>query len=185
MNAFDPISSPEEEMQSRCDDFVTLMSRHSRRIYGYIRSQVLDVNDANDVFQDTTYCMWKKFSEFSAGTNFFAWGCRIAHLQVLKFRETHYRQFALSSEVLHLLAKESAERAGMFDEREAALGECVQKLSGRDRHLLEQRYYQEQKPGEIAQSQSRSVFAIYRSLTRIHGLLFRCIERSLSERRPE
>jgi RNA polymerase sigma-70 factor (ECF subfamily) len=171
------------ELPSKCDDFVTLLSRHSRRIYGYIRTMVIDFADANDVFQNTTICLWKKFDEFTIGTNFFAWSCQVAYLEVLKFRERKRPQLALSEEVLDLMATEAVDRADELASREAALSECLKKLSPEDRKLLEQRYYKDRKPKEIARRRSRSVFSIYRALSRIHDQLFDCINRALAENR--
>jgi RNA polymerase sigma-70 factor (ECF subfamily) len=174
----------DQQMQSRCDDFLALFSRHSRRSYGYVRTLVLDVNDSNDVFQNATLCMWRKFHEFSIGTNFFAWACRIVHLEVLKFKEKQRPQLFFSEDVINLLAQQLIDNGNELGSREAALNDCVKKLSRPDRQMLELRYYKERKPKQIAVAQSRSVFSVYRSLSRIHDQLFRCIERALSETSP-
>jgi RNA polymerase sigma-70 factor (ECF subfamily) len=184
MSELNPFPNCDEQLQSKCDDFVALISRHSRRIYGYIRTMVLNVNDANDVFQNATLCMWKKFDEFTIGTNFFAWACRIARLEVLKFKEKQRPQLFFSEDVINLLAQQLIDNGNELGSREVALNDCVKKLSRPDRQMLELRYYKERKPKQIAVAQSRSVFSVYRSLSRIHDQLFRCIERALSETSP-
>lgn len=181
MQRLEPQSLTNDDLQSQCDDFVALFSRHSRRIYAYIRTLVLDANDANDIFQNATVCIWKKFDQFTIGTNFLAWSFRIAHLEVLKFREKQRPSVCLSDEVLTLLSSQFVDREGELEAREVALSDCVKKLSRQDRQLIEQRYYKERKPKEIAKAQSRSIFSVYRSLSRIHDQLFRCIGRTLSE----
>jgi DNA-directed RNA polymerase specialized sigma24 family protein len=57
----------------------------------------------------------------------------------------------------------------------------MQRLRREDQQLIEQRYVHDRKPKEIAETESRSVFSIYRSLSRIHDQLLRCVARSLKE----
>jgi RNA polymerase sigma-70 factor (ECF subfamily) len=63
--------------------------------------------------------------------------------------------------------------------REEALEECLKKLAGNDRLLIEHRYYHQQTPKDTALQLSRSVHSIYRSLARIHTQLRDCVERTL------
>jgi RNA polymerase sigma-70 factor, ECF subfamily len=174
-----PISC--EAQRSSCDDFLALFSRHSRRIYGFIRTLVIDTNDANDVYQSTTACLWQKFDSFSPGTSFFAWACQIAQREVLKYRHQKNRHRHFPEELVDLLAANFRSRVEELDRREQALGECLQRLRHEDQVLIEQRYFQDRKPKEIAESQSRSVFSIYRSLSRIHDQLLHCVGRVLKE----
>ena len=41
------------------------------RLYGYIHSLVRDLNDADDLYQQTALILWKKFAEFDRGRSFF------------------------------------------------------------------------------------------------------------------
>lgn len=163
-------------------DFLALFSRHSRRIYGFVRTLVVDANDANDVYQNTTLCLWQKFGEFRMGTNFFAWACQVARLEALKVRHDKSRSLRFSDEVMDLLAVSVLDRTNEFDQREQALSNCLKRLKQEDKALIEQRYSLDRKPKEIAEANSQSVFAIYRSLSRIHDQLFRCIARKMAER---
>ena len=43
-----------------------LLRREQTRLHGYLHSLVRDLNDADDLFQQTTMILWKKFGEFDA-----------------------------------------------------------------------------------------------------------------------
>ena len=164
-----------------CDDFLALFSRHSRRIYGFIRTLVIDTNDASDVYQSTTAVLWQKFDTFIPGTSFFAWACQIAQREVLKYRHEKNRHRHFPEELVDLLAANFRSRADELADREQALVECLKRLKKDDFLLIEQRYFHSRRPREIAESQSCSVFSIYRALSRVHELLLRCVGRALRE----
>ena len=67
-------------------EFVRLYTASSRRIYTYILTLLPNRTDAEDVFQDVSALLWEKFHEFTPGTQFGAWACRIAYFKALKHR---------------------------------------------------------------------------------------------------
>src|SRR5205814_6679679 len=66
--------------------FIRLMTRHERLVYGYILSLVPNWADADEILQETNIRLWEEFEKFQAGTNFAAWAIRVAHFQVLTWR---------------------------------------------------------------------------------------------------
>ena len=66
-------------------EFVRLYTASSRRIYTYILTLLPNRTDAEDVFQDVSVLLWEKFPEFTPGTQFSAWACRIAYFKALSF----------------------------------------------------------------------------------------------------
>lgn len=158
-----------------------LFTRHSRAIYSYILTLLLNQSDADEVYQETSIVLWEKFDDYQAGTNFQAWACRIAFFEVRNFRRKHKRSVPLSNEVIELVAEDTLSMAGHLDDRQQALEGCLGKLPVKDRELIRHRYYENLAPKEIAQRFRRSVYAVYRALNRIHDTLFRCIELSAAE----
>jgi RNA polymerase sigma-70 factor (ECF subfamily) len=61
-----------------------------------------------------------------------------------------------------------------------ALSECLSRLTTADREIIQDRYFYQRPPKQIAQLQSRSLDSIYRALSRIHNLLLNCVERTMS-----
>ncbi|WP_425399463.1 sigma-70 family RNA polymerase sigma factor [Aeoliella sp.] len=171
----------DEAKHSIQEDFVEIFTEHSRQIYRFILTLTTNRADTDDVFQATSIVLLKKFDEFdpSRGT-FYSWACRIAYLEVLNLRRAKRRATMLSEEVLEMLHADLMRRNSELNSREAVLEECLNKLPGDERHLIEERYYHEYTPKQLAQRAGCSVHAIYRSLAKVHGLLRRCVDRSFA-----
>src|SRR5262245_65327562 len=116
-------------------EFAEHLHQDQTRLYGYIHSLVRDLNDADDLFQQTTLILWKKFGEFNRRASFFAWACGIARLEVANFLRSRGRQRLYFSDDLSLLLVEAqAEMVSEeMDDRRGALARCVEKLRQRDR----------------------------------------------------
>ena len=164
---------------ARHDEFLKLFSLHSRRVYEFISTLVLRSADADEVFQNTCVVLWKKFDSYDPDGSFYAWACRIAYLEIMHLRRTNRRLHTFSDEVLELVAQNMLSRSNQLNTRQSALEDCLQKLSTSDRKLIEQRYYLQKRPKEIASDRTKSVDSIYRALTRIHIALRECVGRSL------
>jgi len=91
------------------------------------------------------------------------------------------RSRTFSDESLELLAHEAVVLSDQSTERYEALEECLARLDPPDRELLQERYYYQRPPKQIATSRSKSVHAIYQSLSRIHNVLLNCVQRSMKE----
>ncbi|BBO31220.1 sigma-70 family RNA polymerase sigma factor [Lacipirellula parvula] len=164
----------------RYNEFIVEFSKNSRRVYGYIRTLAPNVNDANEVYQNVSLVLWNKFDEFLPGTNFFAWACQIAMFEVRKLRDAKARAKIFSDESLEALSAEFQSRDDNAAARIDALLECLDKLPAADRTLIDQRYFGDRKPPEIAQQIGRSLASVYRALARIHDLLLICVQRKVS-----
>src|SRR5215469_3348721 len=127
-----------EEGQPRKAEFADYLRQNQTRLYGYIHSLVRDLNDADDLYQQTTLILWKKFDEYDRQRSFFSWACGIARLEIANFLRRRGRQRLYFSDGLSLLLIESqAEMADEeLDDRRDALARCVEKLRQQDRELL-------------------------------------------------
>jgi RNA polymerase sigma-70 factor (ECF subfamily) len=128
--------------------------------------------------------LWQKFSQFDHAGNFSAWACRIAHYEMLKLRESKRRIKLLSDEAIESLAAAAMPISAEISERRTALPTCINKLPTADHDLIRQRYFEGLSVSEIASRFDRSTHAIYRELSRVRGILSRCVERSVSEEIP-
>src|SRR5215470_16313964 len=118
------------EAQPEAAEFADHLRQAQTRLYGYVHSLVRDLNDADDVFQQTTLILWKKFAEFDRRRGFFPWACGIARLEVANFLRSRGRRRLYFSDDLNLLlieAQEELENAELECRRDA-LAQCVEKL---------------------------------------------------------
>lgn len=166
--------------QTGHDEFLRLFSQNSNRIFEFISTLVFNPADADDIFQSTCVVLWKKFDTYDPEGSFRAWACKIAYYEMLQLRRKSKRLQAFSDEVLELLAEDMLRRSSQLQARQLALADCIAKLTSQDRELLEQRYYHQIPPREIASTRPGSVYKVYRALTRIHTLLRECVGRTLA-----
>ena len=170
-------------MNSDSEEFVRLLTEAQGPVYGYLLTLIPDRSRARDLLQETNITLWKKAATFEEGTNFNAWACKIAYFHVLSFRRKMAREkLVFDDDILDYLAERNDDRLiqDFTKERNAALKACMQKLSDKQRKLVEERY----KPGasvqRIAADQGRTVGAISQTLYRIRHNLMQCIEKTLA-----
>src|SRR4051794_12379510 len=171
-----PVGEPSELDR---EEFARMFPRNARRIYGFIMTLVFNHHDAEEVFQNTNVILWNKFDDFQPGSNFFAWASRIAYYEVLSLMKQKRRSHTFSDEALELLANEAVTISDKSSERYDALEECLEKLTPADRELLQERYFRQRPPKQIAAIQARSVHSVYRALARIHNVLLNCVQRNI------
>jgi RNA polymerase sigma-70 factor (ECF subfamily) len=160
---------------------VRLLTTHQRQLFSYIYTLVPNVNDAEDLLQETNMVIWDKFHEFTPGTDFLAWSCRIAWWRVRYARLKHARSKVFTNErVLEAVAATTAETAGEVDARREALRACLQRLGDRDRRTILSRYEPGGSVSHAARESGRTVQATYKAISRIRSALFDCITDKLA-----
>jgi RNA polymerase sigma-70 factor (ECF subfamily) len=152
-------------------------------LLGYLHSLVRDLDDAEDLFQQTTVILWKKFDEYDATRSFLSWACGIGRLEAMNFLRARGRQKLYFSDELNLLLVEAQEAfpEDEQEERRAALSGCVEKLREGDRQLLQEVYAGGASPTQVAERLGRIPQSVQNSLRRIRRVLFECIERTLAQ----
>lgn len=178
MHMSNPLGTP-----TRKERFEELFEVHQSRLYSYVYALVRDANDAQDVFQQATTVLWKKFDEFEAGTNFFAWAATVSRYEALKFFEYRDRDDVyFAHDVMEQLAVD-AEAIGneLVEARRMALGQCLKRLSEPDAKLVNIHYEHNLGSRQIAEVLGRSSASVCNSLRRIRELLLECIRRQMRE----
>lgn len=164
----------------RTTEFIMLFSRHSQRIYRFIRSLVDNRTDAEEVYQNTCTVLWSKFEFFETGSNFWAWSCQIVRYEVLNYRRRqNLERNIFSNEFFNRVAERAMVTVDELDRQQAALSVCYELLSARQKEVLEKIYEPEASTKSVARSLNRSPNAIYKTLRRAHDLLFSCIQKQL------
>lgn len=163
------------------DIFFRYFTRHQNEIYSYLLTLMPNSADAEDVFQETSAVMWRKFDQFEPGTDFAAWGCKIAFYIVLEHRRKKKRsRIYYSMEAIELLSASFEKNRCGRDERIKHLNHCLAKLSDKDKLLIKLRYRTACSIKEIAKQFDKSISVIYKSFTRIHYFLFECIRHGIA-----
>ncbi len=158
--------------------FIAYQSRHQRKLFALILTLVPNWNDAEEILQETSIVLWRKFSDFKPGTSYIAWASQVARYEVLKFRTRQQRGDRLfGDDLIELLAVETGEMSEQLEDQELALRECLKKLRDQDRHLVKSRYFRGATASSLATSLGRSVESVCNSLKRIRADLLHCVQR--------
>ena len=175
MNPPDPESSPATDADDRTEEYLRLLNENERALAAYVHSLVREPSDAQDILQETRLVMWRCFDAFQPGTNFRAWGRKIAFHQILAHRRKVRRTVALSEECLEMLASEMDRGEARHDRQAEALRHCVKKLSRPHRQIFLMRYSREMSIEDIAAAVNRTEGAVYRLLSRLRAGLQECV----------
>jgi len=162
--------------------FLRLLLTNEVRIFSYILTLVPNYADAEEIMQETSGIMWRKFETFEPGTDFVAWAVQIARYRILDYRRKQYRErlVCYDSKIFEQMTILATVGVGQDDHRLEALQRCLAKLRDRPRRLIRQRYYEGVGPKEIAEREGMSIHAVYKSLSRTCGQLLSCVQRTLA-----
>lgn len=170
-----------ERADARRAEFAQALLRHQAQIFGFIYSIVRNFDDADDLFQQTSLVLWRKYDQFDPSRSFVAWACGVARYEVANFvrdRDRHRIYFSDELDEILIDAHEAFERENL-EEHRAALTLCVKKLRERDQELLRACYSGSFAIREVARDWDRSIQSIHNSLSRIRRALQDCVRRTL------
>ena len=164
------------------DQFVERFVRTQDRIYACVATLLPNRTDAEEVFQQTSLVLWKKWQQFDPSRDFVAWACGIAHHEVRNFLRKHKdkgRVF-LSEDVLAQVAQARLEAHDVLEARRQALLRCLDRLEPGNRALLERCYAGKDSIKAIAEGLGQRPNVLYMTLKRLRRALFDCINRTLA-----
>ncbi len=164
-------------------EFAARLQQHQTQLFSYIYSLVRDLDDADDLFQQTSLVLWDKFDLFDPTKSFIAWACGVARFEALNFLRSRSRQRIHFSDELALMLIEAHEELAEepLEDRRSALEACMKKLRGRDQELLTACYGRAARIPEVAEGWGRSPQSIHNSLRRIRRTLYECVSRTLAQ----
>ena len=167
--------------QAGADQFIELYTTYEPRLRGYVLSLVPRWSDAEEIAQRCSVILWKKFDQFDPGTNFYAWACQVARLEVKEFRKRAARERVIFSDAfVDAIADKAIELEKEFPERAKALQKCVEQLPKSQRELLRLRYDECRSVGSVATVVNKPIEGVYKALSRIRQALHICIDSRLS-----
>jgi RNA polymerase sigma-70 factor, ECF subfamily len=161
--------------------FLALWTESARRIFAFILTVLPNWNDAEDLLQDTSALLWERFDQYRPGSDFVAWGCRVAYLKVLEFRRSRKKAVCFTDSLTSALSDLAQRESDSLSLRGEALVDCMQKLAQRDHELITLRYTPGATVRSVAAQINKSVDATYKALNRVHDQLFDCVQTTLRE----
>jgi RNA polymerase sigma-70 factor (ECF subfamily) len=164
------------------DEFLKLITEFQGRLFGFILSLLSDPDQANEVLQETNLVLWKKSDEFQIGSNFKAWSFRVAHFQVMAFRQRQVRdRLVFDDEALEQVACEAGAKDEVYEHRMKLLEACIVRLPERSREVLCLFYDEGESLDSIAARLKRKANAVGQMLFRIRKSLIECVAKENEE----
>jgi RNA polymerase sigma-70 factor (ECF subfamily) len=171
--------------RSRHEEFAQLLGVHHARLLAFIRSLVLDPNDAYDVFQETAIAIWRQFDQYDSNRSFGSWANGIAYHKAIDLLRTRGRnRTGFSDEFIEKMASLRADAPDSPEflwARKAALKGCIDSLPEPQRSLVNRCYSGAETVKDVATSLERTTHSIYSSLRHVRGKLLKCIEAKLGQ----
>ncbi len=173
--------NPMETDASAVEAVQKLFLQHAAPLRGFILGLLAERDAVNDVFQEVFLTVTRNAGQFRQEGNFLAWARGIARNKILEhYRKCQRRPQLFDDELLEVLAASAGQQDDVWEERRAALTNCVQQLAPRARQILEMRYAdQPVAPPEIAERLSWTVNAVHVALSRARKFLQECTRRRL------
>jgi RNA polymerase sigma-70 factor (ECF subfamily) len=165
----------------RTGEFVQHLTAAQSRLYAYVCSLVGEASGARDVLQETNLALWHKAAEYDPDRPFLPWAYRVAQLQVMAYRKRVARsRLVFDDRLVDALAERVLVRDADLDVRLEALGDCLDKLPGSRRDVIDRRYVEGEPVERIAGRLGKAPNVVAASLYRIRKALLDCIESRLA-----
>lgn len=165
--------------------FGELVRRHEGWIRGFLRSRIRDWAAADDLAQDVFVTAFRRVKTFHSEASFESWLRGIAVNRLRNFMRKRREQCIGDSEELQTLIDRGAE-SYLADSGESlaldALKQCLGKIDGPSRDLLNERYITGRTVREISARSGRGYSALTMQLHRLRETLAACVQRHMETR---
>lgn len=162
--------------------FIRAFAKHGPSLRAYARALLPDWDAVDEVMQEASIIMWRKFGQLKNEDDFLPWAKVILRFESLKIRRKYARdRHVFSDALIEMLAMEGLEQEDPLAHMEKALEHCLQKLTGTNRELVMAPYVADNAVTEIARRSGRTVNSLYKLLGRLRLKLRDCVEDKLTE----
>lgn len=156
------------------------MLQYRRPLYAYIQALVRDAHLAEDLFQEASLVLLRRWEEFGEVRNFWALARETARrLSVAALRRLGRERFVLSAAAQDAVDRGFDEVADQAETRRAALLQCVQSLPDLWRNIIRSRYWKNLPVGDVARQIDRTENSVAVTLNKIRSRLADCVEQRL------
>lgn len=164
----------------RHEEFVALFVRHEAAIHSFVLTLLPDLDAAEEVVQQASMTMWRRFDQYQEGTSFRNWAFQVAKFTTMNYLTKLRRdRHVFSERLLEMLADRTTKRNDELESQRRALAFCIERLGEDDRITLAGCYRESSTIKKFAESVGQTPNAIYKRLNRIRAALLRCVERRL------
>ena len=123
--------------EDRHEEFVALFVRHEAAIHSFVLTLLPDLDAAEEIVQQASMTMWRRFDQYQAGTSFRNWAFQVAKFTAMNYMTKMRRDRHIFSErLLEMLADRTNQRSDELESQRRALAFCIERLGEEDRKTL-------------------------------------------------
>jgi RNA polymerase sigma-70 factor, ECF subfamily len=164
------------------EQFITLLNAAHGRLLAFLRVMLGNNADAEDVLQRASMTIWRKFSEYDPGKDFFSWASSFAFYEAKNFQRVAARsRLHFDDELLERLAEERVRDLDHREARLAAMDRCIEELDESGRELVREFYLYDTALSALAERLGRAPQTLYNKLNTLRRLLADCMKRRLAQ----
>ena len=161
--------------------FVSLFVRHQAAIHSFIMTMLPSLEESEEVLQEASMTMWKRFDQFKPDTNFRNWAFQIAKFTTFNYvrklgRDRHH----FNENMMKLVADYAEERSDELEQQRRVLRQCITKLPEQDSEVMSGCYAEKATIKSYAEQVGRTANAVTKQLSRIRRSLLKCVRRTLA-----
>lgn len=167
------------------DLVLRMLLAERNRLLGYIATIILDEHLAEDIFQEVSVAAVGKHEQIQSAAHLMGWLRKAARMSALEMRRNRrVHPLVFDTDVLDALEPEweKEDSHSSSDEMEI-LRQCLQKLRGYPRQLIDLRYGEGITGAALAKRVGRKVQTVYVALSRAQRSVAQCVERGLRQSR--
>lgn len=162
--------------------FEILVRENADMLVTYLRAAVWNATVVDDLFQETMLVAWRRLGDYDQSRPFGPWLRGIAARLVMAHARKAKRDLMVCDEnVMEYLdqkVQDISQRSGdCWEEKLAALHECLASLPDLPREAISLRYLEGHSADRIAALLHATRDAIKKRLQRARGMLLACLER--------
>ena len=163
------------------EKFVALFVRHEASVHSFILTLVPSMADADEVLQEASMTMWRRFEQYQPGTSFRNWAFQVAKYTAFNYVRKRARdRHRFSENVMTLLAEQAEREQSDREARRRMLEHCVAKLEDGERTLLAKCYAEGSTIKQYAEACGRTPNAVSKHLNRVRRTLLHCVQQTLA-----
>ncbi len=177
------MSGTEQQKGESLQEYVTQLTEHQTAIRAYIASLLPGSSEVGDVVQNTNVVLWQKRGRFEKGGNFLAWAFAIARYEVKHHRDRLRRDGArlvFSDKLIDSLAADDRPD-GDEEDYLRALDACYEKLSARQKELVDFRYTSGKSLEQYSRQTGASAVSLRSALLRVRKALKHCVKTTMAQ----
>ncbi|QDT66665.1 sigma-70 family RNA polymerase sigma factor [Calycomorphotria hydatis] len=160
--------------------FHSLFEESVAELRSYVGSLVLNISDADDVFQELCITLWEHFDEFDRSRSFIAWARVYAFNAARTYWKNRKRrmQGAIDPAVLEKLSKAHKVSIEVLEMRREKAQACLERLPRVDQQFIHDVYEKRVPIQQLAQERNKKPGTLRKRLFNLRQQIKRCVERS-------